>query len=59
MHRDMRTLLMEGELTLKDEGMNKVKCVDGEIKMHNIRNRNKIGTSGAYYILYISDKMGD
>ena len=44
-YRDMRTLLSEGDFTLKDKGINKVKCVNGEIEIFNIRNRNNSGTS--------------
>ena len=41
MHEDMKEVLMECNLELKDKGINKVQCIDGEIRMTNIRNRDK------------------
>ena len=35
-----------GVFTLMNAEIEKVKCVDGEVKMFNIRNRNKSSTSG-------------
>ena len=34
-------LYMEENLELLDDGINKLQCLDGEIKMTNIRNRDK------------------
>ena len=45
MHRDMRALLTEGDFALGDDGLNKVQYKNGKMKMFNIRNRNKNGTS--------------
>ena len=38
---NMRILLMEGLFVLQDLRINKVQCLDGEIRMLNIRNREK------------------
>ena len=41
MHKDMNEVLMEGNFEFKNRGINKVQRMDGEIKMTNIRNRDK------------------
>ena len=41
MNGDIETLLNEGDFKFKNEGINKVQCIDGEIKMVNIWNRKK------------------
>ena len=41
-HDDMRSFLTEGVFELQDHGINKVQCVDREIRMLKIRNREKI-----------------
>ena len=41
MHQDMRELLQEGNFKLVNEGISKVQCIDGEIRMMNIGNRDK------------------
>ena len=38
MHKGMEELLTWGNLLMKNEGINRVKCLDGEIRMENIRN---------------------
>ena len=38
MHLDMREHLEEGNFRLDNEGINKVQCIDGEIRMLNIKN---------------------
>lgn len=41
MHDNMRSLLMKGKFELRDDGINKVKFLDGKIRMINIRHREK------------------
>ena len=41
MHQDMRELLREGNFKLVNEGMNKVQCMDGDIRMTKIQNRDR------------------
>ena len=38
-HEYMKEVLMEGNFELRNEGINKEQCIDGEIWMLNIRNR--------------------
>ena len=40
MHKDMKEVLMEGNIELENEGINKVLCIDEEIRMTKIRNRD-------------------
>ena len=40
-HQDMRELLMEGDYSLSNDGINKVQYVDSEIRMTNIQNRDR------------------
>ena len=42
MNEGMRGLLTEGVCHLEDHEINKVKCIDGEIRMVNIRKREKV-----------------
>ena len=42
MNDDMKSLMIESFFELKDHEMNKVKCIDGEIRIMNIRNREKM-----------------
>ena len=42
MNEDMRSFLMEDVFHLEDHEINKVKCIDGEIRMVNIINRDNI-----------------
>ena len=39
MHKELKEVLMEGNFKSKNEGINKVQCIDSEIWMTNIRNR--------------------
>ena len=39
MNEDMKSLLMEGVLHLENHEKNKLKCIDGEIRIIDIRNR--------------------
>ena len=39
MNENMKSMLIEGVFHLEDHEINKVKCIDGEIRMINIRNR--------------------
>ena len=41
MHEGMHELLTWGNLWIENEGINRVKCLEGEIRMENIRNCNK------------------
>ena len=41
LHKDMNEVLMEGNFELKNDRINKVQCINGEIRMTNIRNREK------------------
>ena len=41
MHKDLQKLLCESNFSLENGGVNKVKCYDGEIRMTNIRNRER------------------
>ena len=35
----MKELLTEGSCKVRDDGKNKVQCIDGKIRMTNFRNR--------------------
>ena len=37
MHKGMQELLARGSLWMKNEGINRVRCLDGDIRMENIR----------------------
>ena len=41
MHNEMQELLAQGSLWMMNKGINRVWCVDGEIKVQNIQNCNK------------------
>ena len=41
MHEGLEDVLAGNGFSLPDVGINEVKCIDGELRMSNIRNRNK------------------
>ena len=41
MHDKMQEILAQGSLWMRNEGINRVWCVDGEIRMEKIQNCNK------------------
>ena len=41
MHEGMQESLTQVNMWIENEGLNRVKCLDGEIRMENIRNHNK------------------
>ena len=41
MLKELKEVLMEGNFKLKNEGINKVQCIYVEIRMTNIRKREK------------------
>ena len=47
MYDCMKELLTEGSFKLRDDRINKLQCIDGKIRMMNIRNRDnsKINSS--------------
>ena len=40
MNEDMKEVLMESNFELRNYGIKKVQCINGEIRMTNIRNRD-------------------
>lgn len=54
--KDIKELLTEGNFGLQDEGINKVQCVDGEIKT-NDRNRDKKSIENTVDELFASHKL--
>ena len=40
-HEELKEVLMEGNLKLRNEGINKIQRIDSEIRMLNTRNREK------------------
>ena len=57
MHKDMRELLSEENFELLDKEINKVQCLEGEIKMLNIRNRDKKSVDAAMVELFASFRL--
>ena len=41
MQKHMKELLVDGNFELRNDGINKVQCIDNEIRMKNIQNRDK------------------
>ena len=41
MYKDMQEHLVEGNFSLKNEDVNKVQCIDREIRMMNVQNRER------------------
>ena len=51
----MKELLTEGNFELLNKGINKVQCLDGEIKMDKIRNRDQNSVDDAMVELFASN----
>ena len=41
MNEHVMELLVDGNFEMRDNGINKVQCIDGEIRMTKIQNRDK------------------